>query len=365
MAKKIWPVQSLWYLILILISGNILTACGAAEPPLPTSSPMPAPQLENNTEASSAPAYPAPGDAAPGYPAPDDAASGYPAPAETAKPESVERTPPPSFPGKLAYHSEATGSLQIFTLNGTNGLVEQRLQTASQAFEPSWSPDCQELTFSSGAGGNDFFKLYTVQSGNDSAEILAAGSDFHYWAPAWSPTGEMIAYQNNEDQLMNVCFVNPDGTELGCLARDSFSNAMPSWSPDGSKLLFTSNRDGDWEIFLTDYPPTGEVVQLTDNNGVDFYPRFSPDGSRIAFAAKRTSNYDIYTMNADGSDEIQLTSDILDDTTPAWVGDDRIAFSSARTEDWELYLMNADGSELSRLTFQTGMDQHPTWCPSD
>ena len=207
MVEQIWPAQSLWYLILILISGNILTACGGAEPPLPTASPMPVPQQETNTQAYPAPGYPAPGYPAPGYPAPGYPAPGYPAPADTSKPEYVEQSTPPSFTGKLAYHSEGTGSLQIFTMNGADGLAKQRLQTDTQAFEPSWSPDCQALTFSSGAGGDDFFKLYTVQSGSDSAEILATGSDIHYWAPAWSTTGDVIAYQNNKDQLLNVCFV--------------------------------------------------------------------------------------------------------------------------------------------------------------
>ena len=118
-------------------------------------------------------------------------------------------------------------------------------------------------------------------------------------------------------------------------------------------------------MFLTDYPPTDQVEQLTNNEAKDFYPHFSPDGTRIVFAAKRNDNYDIFIMNADGSDEIQLTLDALDDTTPTWVGDGRIAFSSARTEDWELYLIDADGTDLSRITYQSGIDQYPTWCPSD
>ncbi len=350
MSKHIRPAHSLWVVIFILVSGIIFTACGAAEPRLPSSSPSPVPQQEANTQAYPGPAYPG---------------SAYPAPVEKALPEPVEQTAPPSFAGKLAYHSDRNGSLQIFTLNGGDGLTEQWLQTDTQAFEPSWSPDCQEIVFSSGAGGDDFFKLNTVQSGSDSAEFLASGSEIHYWAPSWAPTGDVIAYQNNQDKLLNVCFVGSDGSDLGCLDRGAFSNAMPSWSPDGSKLLFTSNRDGDWEIFSTDYPPIGQDVQLTNNEGVDFYPHFSPNGTRIVFAAKRLDNYDIYTINPDGSNEMQLTTDILDDTTPTWVGDGLIAFSSIRSGDWELHLMDEDGANLSRLTYQSGMDQYPAWCPSD
>jgi TolB protein len=347
MVIKTERAQSFWYLFLAFMAAAALAACGPAEPAAPTSSALPAPTPAANVEA-----YPAPG-----YPAP-----GYPAPEEGSRLEAVEQDALPNFGGQIAFHSDRTGSLQIFTLNGDDGLIEQQYQASTQAFEPSWSPGCQALAFSSGAGGDDHFRLYTVEAGSDSAELLAEGSAIHYWAPAWSPTGDVIAYQNNQDQLMNVCFISSEGLDLGCLTRGTFSNAMPGWSADGSKLLFTSNRDGDWEIFVTDYPPTDQVVQLTNNEGIDFYPHFSPDGDKIVFAAKRNNNYDIFTMNADGSNEIQLTTDILDDTTPTWVGDDRIAFSSARTEDWELYLMNADGTDLNRLTYQTGVDQYPTWC---
>jgi len=350
MAKRIQPAQHLWYLILILALSYLLTACGAAEPSLATPQPSPSSQQQGFTPAYPAPAYPAPA---------------YPAPEEPSMPDLIDPSAPISFPGRLVFNSERTGPLQIFTLNGADGQVEQWLQTDAQAFEPSWSPDCQTIAFSSDSGGDDIFKLYTVQSGEQSANLLATEPDTLYWAPAWSPSGDVIAYQNNRDLLFNVCFLDPDGADLGCLDRGNFSNAMPSWSPDGSKLVFTSSRDGDWEIYLTDYPPSGEVIQVTNNEGVDFYPHFSPDGTRIVFAAKRLVDYDIYTMNPDGSDEIQLTEGVLDNTTPTWVGNDQIAFSSYRTQDWELYLMDMDGSNLTRLTYQTGKDQNPAWCPTD
>ncbi|MFN2124424.1 MAG: TolB family protein [Candidatus Promineifilaceae bacterium] len=70
-------------------------------------------------------------------------------------------------------------------------------------------------------------------------------------------------------------------------------------------------------------------------------------------------------MNPDGSNEVQLTEGVQDNTTPTWVGNDQIAFSSNRTQDWELYLIDVDGSNPARLTYQVGKDQNPAWCSAD
>jgi Tol biopolymer transport system component len=308
-------------------------------------------------------AYPEPGEGVvDGYPAPGYPAPGYPGPGDAGDlvPEIVE--PIPQFPGVLAFHSNRSGPLQIFMMDGASGTVEPFVDMPSQAFEPSWAPDCQRIAFSSGPGGVEGFDIYTIAGVGQEARPLAADPDLLEWAAAWSPSGDVIAFQNNAGNLINVCFVDSQGSDLGCLERGSFSNAMPAWSPDGTKLAFGSNRDGDWDIFLTDYPPTEEISRLTDNPEIDFYPEFSPNGESIAYAAQRLGNFEIATVNLDGTGELWLTDEAADDTKPTWVGDDLIAFSSFRTDAWELYLMNADGSDVKRLTYQKAADQWPAWC---
>jgi Tol biopolymer transport system component len=46
-----------------------------------------------------------------------------------------------------------------------------------------------------------------------------------------------------------------------------------------------------------------------------------PDGSssgRIAFCSDRDGNWEIFVMDADGSNQIQLTDNESDDRSPAW-----------------------------------------------
>ena len=49
-------------------------------------------------------------------------------------------------------------------------------------------------------------------------------------------------------------------------------------------------------------------TNLTNNTAPDIEPAWSPDGTRIAFHSERDGNGDIYVMNANGSNQTQLTN---------------------------------------------------------
>jgi Tol biopolymer transport system component len=88
-------------------------------------------------------------------------------------------------------------------------------------------------------------------------------------------------------------------------------------------------------------------------------PMFSAadDYGKIAFNSDRDGNYEIYVMNADGSDQINLSENAADDICPAWSPDGkRVAFSTDRDGNYEIYVMNADGSDQIRLTNNSAGD---------
>ena len=47
-------------------------------------------------------------------------------------------------------------------------------------------------------------------------------------------------------------------------------------------------------------------------------PAWSPDGTKIAFASDRDGNYEIYVMDADGGNQTNLTNDQRATSIPAW-----------------------------------------------
>ena len=147
---------------------------------------------------------------------------------------------------------------------------------------------------------------------------------------------------------------------------DSNTFAGP-FSPDGKQILFTGfglthsyiglmNADGSNQVDLTNQP-----------DGDEAFPTWSPSGTQIAFTSRRDGNNEIYLMSSDGSDQKRLTNNPKDDFAPTWSPDGQhIAFVSDRDNDtgiYSIYMMNADGSGVQRLTHDSGNDYTPTWSP--
>jgi TolB protein len=263
--------------------------------------------------------------------------------------------------GNVAFHSDRNGGLQVYILEGKTGEVIQLTHLATN-FEPSWSPDCQSLVFASTRDGANSFELYTMHADGSQQERLFENVPPDDWAPAWSPQGDLIAYQSNESGVINVCLTYLDGVRFGCMLGNDIK-AVPSWSPDGNSLLFVSDRSGAYNIYATELNNLAEIVQITNTEFEDMHPKYSPDGELITFASQRLGNYDIYLMNADGTNEIQLTYTDGAELSPSWVGNDQIIYAAEHNGNWDIFIMNRDGSNVEPLIASPSMEKWPMWCP--
>lgn len=192
--------------------------------------------------------------------------------------------------------------------------------------------------------------------------------------PKWSPDGRSIVFAGNLDGNEDVWIVDADGRNARNVSRNLASDSHPSWSPDGKRIVFCSTR-GDGEnddVYIVNVDGSG-LVRLTDN-GLDWdtFPSFSPDGKRIAFRRllrQRTPagtlvNSEVMSMNADGTDVVNLSKHALFDGWPAWSPDGRrIAFASNRSDTFQLYVMNADGSNAAQVVASGQTDVRPQWLP--
>jgi len=94
----------------------------------------------------------------------------------------------------------------------------------------------------------------------------------------------------------------------------------PAWSPRGDQIALVSKDTGNDEIYLIS--ADGAVIQklTARHNSWDKHPSFSPDGSQIVFFSNRdTGRRQLWIMNADGSNQRNLSNNDYEDWDPIWV----------------------------------------------
>ena len=193
-----------------------------------------------------------------------------------------------------------------------------------------------------------------------------------------------ITFISHRDGNPEIYVMNSDGSNQRRLTNNGAKDWNPSWSPNGKRIAFVSDRDGHvhakhgwstYEIYVMDADGSNQQ-NLTNNPHNDRQPSWSPDGERIVFSANRDwgnpQSIDIYVMDANGGNEQRLTENPSEDEDPSWSPDGkRIVFSARRAGNvenkfgitHEIYVMDADGGNEQRLTENRNNDWDPVWSP--
>jgi Tol biopolymer transport system component len=282
----------------------------------------------------------------------------------------------PGSAGDVAFHTTRDGSFQIYRM-GADGFDPTRLSdTAGGNQQPAWSSDGRKIAFVNVDTQNNVDLYFMDHDGEN--EVPLTDDPAIDGAPAWFPSNgadNKIAFQSLRDENMDIHSITFDDsgnvTDTLRLTKNADSDSKPAVSPDGKKIAFASSRGGtgDLEIYVmkANVPegPTNRPVRLTNNTALDWQPDWSPN----VFQSSRTGNDEVFVMNADGTQQKNLTKNASEDGDPVFSPDGkRIAFYSARPigpvqGDAEIWRMRADGTNPVQLTVNEDLDAAPIWQP--
>ena len=270
-----------------------------------------------------------------------------------------------AFTGGTAPHSD------IYVMNADGSNLTNLTNDLGRDQNPDWSPNGSQIAFEKNPDLS--WEIYVMDPDGSNSVNLTNSPLVWDRDPAWSPDGSRIAFMRREPPPggnPEIYVMNADGSQPTNLTNNSLSDESPDWSSDGSKIVFE-------RLLPPEFPQPGASDQtdiyamnadgsnqanLTRNPYLDNEPAWSPDGSKIAFISYRDGNSEIYVMNADGSYPRRLTNDSYNEHDPAWSPDgSKIAFTTSRDGNYEIYVMNADGSNLTRLTNNTTDENFPDW----
>jgi Tol biopolymer transport system component len=166
----------------------------------------------------------------------------------------------------------------------------------------------------------------------------------------------------------DVILTNADGSNPVTLVDDVYITSAV-WSPDGSRVALNLSSGPGFSIYVVDADDDSLTQIYNSDMGLGGELEWSPDGSQIAFWVNdinRSNSANIYIINADGSNQRQLTNTDTFKIDVAWSPDGtQIAYSE--TEGFmdvsDIYVVNVDDEELSVTQLTQNGGWNPVWSP--
>lgn len=272
----------------------------------------------------------------------------------------------------------------------------QQLTTPSMGFERAgeayFSPDGQTLIFQAVPKGKEHYQIYTMNLSEGLPVMVSTGKGACTCA-YFRPDGQKIIFASSHEDpdldqqmaktpnskktqtgnykwdltpYMNIYEANLDGTDLIPLTSGPAYHAECAYSHDGLSIVYASNEDGSMNIYTM--KADGSDKQQVTHTGYCYNggPFFSPDKEQIIFRADRDrlDYLQIYVINADGTNERQLTFNNAVNWAPYWHPNGKvIAFTTSLHghQHYEVYLLNIENGRVHRLTHSPTFDGLPVF----
>ena len=207
---------------------------------------------------------------------------------------------------------------------------------------------------------NSCLQVYDVATGQ--AAILA-NIPHVIEAPMWSKDGAAILY-NSEGLIYSYNLTNGETAVVDTGAVTACNNDHVL-APDGGGIAVSGNVDGSVasKIYTVQFG-TGKEKEVVSTPW-SYLHGWSPDGKTLAYCAGRqigdSLEWDIYTCPATGGKETRLTSAPGLNDGPEYSADGTVLwFNSVRTGLMQIWKMNADGSDQTQMTFD---EDRNSWFP--
>jgi TolB protein len=181
---------------------------------------------------------------------------------------------------------------ELYVADIDGGNRKRLTYNANYDAEVSISPDGKRIVFSRQVDGA--LDLYMMNVDGTGERKLTDTPDWQEGAPFFLPDSKTITtrawsratYGTIRPTPMTIFTIDVETGERIQRTHDNWMNWAPYPAPDGRHYVFVRplvDNPANWEIFLGDLEG-GQPVRLTFNDSFDGFPSLSPDGTKMLFA---------------------------------------------------------------------------------
>jgi len=308
-------------------------------------------------------------------------------------PVSISTPEQPSFTGGgsgfIAYSSNLHDTVMQIWMMDTEGNHKLKLTNlADGACQPDWSPDGNKIVFISPCKAKretyEGARLYVIDlaSNNDISPLsipLDPSGDFD---PVWSPDGNQIAFSSfrpgnhptTKERMLHIYSYDFITGSLSELTNTRYRDRGPSWSKDGTKISFI-RKVADSEIWILDQNSPEPFVFAAKSRIDFFYPHWSLNDQIIFFTHQNNSAGSLpYIVGKRIEDAgVNVEFRIPPTGQPSFSPSvDSVVSPDGQWfvfESWpdgvnhDIYIATINGANLAKLTSDSSFDFSPDWRP--
>lgn len=215
--------------------------------------------------------------------------------------EILKRASEPTFSPdgkKIAYYLWTDG---LFVAN-VDGTEPKKIVGEAYAGFPAWSHDGKWIAFSVRPGRSGNIATDAIAPDGTGRRPIGVG-----WSPSWSPDDKLIAFQTCRGTQCGIFKVSSAGGEAVPISTDD--GGLAAWSPDGKRILYQKDVDGVKQLFVMNADGSNQK-QLTRGPALHVSGNWSPDGNFIFYRSPEGGQWGIWRMNADGSNPVKIANDM-------------------------------------------------------
>ena len=177
------------------------------------------------------------------------------------------------------------------------GSSPRRLTFGGRNQYPIWTRDGRFITFQSNRDGDDAIFTQPADGSGPAVRLTRPDAGVGHRPESWSPDGKTLAMNVVKSSNESVWTITTDsGATPTAFADTPAVEKHSAFSPDGRWVAYMANTEGDSDIYIQPFPPTGAKYQISPGGRT---PAWSPDGKQLFFHAIALNRFVVVDIRAE------------------------------------------------------------------